>query len=146
MSLKVGMKAKKGLFLRIGGLLWTTFCQDIFFIYYMVYDQGVLWLPLEWVNQRSDCHYKHLLDWNRKCQIKDFYFLEKGFKKPPLIVTRGYRNIFFTSIPKSKTKRIHLKQSVLPFLNREQSGLTYRSVLISTLDRSLCVYNFHILR
>lgn len=42
MGLKAGMKAKKGPLLGIGGLILTTFRRDIFSIYSMVYDQGVL--------------------------------------------------------------------------------------------------------
>lgn len=120
------MKAKKGPLLGIGGLIRTTFRRDIFSIYSMVYDQGVLWLPLERVNRRSDRRCGHLLNWNRT-------FLKKGFEKPPLTVTRGHRNRSLTGIPKSKTKRIHPKRPVLPFLSREQSGPTSRSVLISDI-------------
>lgn len=42
MSLKAGMKAKKGPLLGIGGLILTTVCRDIISIYFMVYDQGLL--------------------------------------------------------------------------------------------------------
>ena len=44
----------------------------------MVYDQGLLWLPLERVNRGSDRRCGHLLNLNRKCQIFDYLFWKRA--------------------------------------------------------------------
>jgi hypothetical protein len=59
-----------------------------------------------------------------------YLFCSKGFGKPALTVIGGHRKRSLTGIPKSTKKITHPKRPVLPFLGREQSGPTSRSVLM----------------